>query len=191
MKGVVNPFVFYLHKNNAVITVQGTVFNSEMYSVTSVHIQQCTITGIGNVSAITGMNSAVTGLQEKLNAYLNGEVIDFGDIAVTAIGQTPFQQQVLSAVRLIPYGSCMSYSQLAAQCEKPKAVRAAASAVRKNPVPLIIPCHRVIRKNGQCGRYCGEAAPFFTKFKATLLRREQMSNHLAGGPVFLKGRGRS
>ena len=62
---------------------------------------------------------------------------------------TPFQQQVWDALRSIPYGNTMSYSEIAALIGKPKAVRAVGQAVGKNPCLIAVPCHRVLGKNGR------------------------------------------
>ncbi len=62
---------------------------------------------------------------------------------------TPFQLQVWDALRTIPYGSAVSYSDIAAQIGKPKAVRAVGQAVGRNPCLIAIPCHRVLGKNGR------------------------------------------
>jgi O-6-methylguanine DNA methyltransferase len=68
---------------------------------------------------------------------------------------TPFQLKVWNAIAKIPWGETRSYVWLASQAGNPKAVRAAASACGANPVPLIIPCHRVIASNGGIGGFTG------------------------------------
>ena len=68
---------------------------------------------------------------------------------------TPFQRAVWKAISRIPWGETRSYSWLAAEAGKPKAVRAAAAACGANPVPIIIPCHRVISANGSLGGFSG------------------------------------
>jgi AraC family transcriptional regulator of adaptative response/methylated-DNA-[protein]-cysteine methyltransferase len=70
------------------------------------------------------------------------------DLRVTA-----FQLQVLELLRRIPYGETRSYSQIAEELGRPKAVRAVAQACGANPVPLLIPCHRVVQKDGGLGGY--------------------------------------
>lgn len=64
---------------------------------------------------------------------------------------TPFQQSVWAALAGIPYGKVVTYGQLAAAVGNAKAVRAAASAVGKNPFPILLPCHRVVAANGLGG----------------------------------------
>ncbi len=64
-----------------------------------------------------------------------------------------FQKQVWQALLKIPYGETVNYKQIAQGIKKPKAVRAVGSANGKNPIPIIIPCHRVIAADGQLGGY--------------------------------------
>lgn len=66
---------------------------------------------------------------------------------------TPFQINVWKTLIQIPYGNLISYESLANLSGNPKAVRASASAVARNPIAFLIPCHRVIRKNGNIGEY--------------------------------------
>ena len=68
---------------------------------------------------------------------------------------TPFQWQVLNATLQIPMGETRSYQWIAQKIGKPKAMRAVGSALRRNPYPLIIPCHRVIKDDGKLGAYAG------------------------------------
>ncbi|WP_288760788.1 methylated-DNA--[protein]-cysteine S-methyltransferase [uncultured Lacticaseibacillus sp.] len=80
---------------------------------------------------------------------------------------TPFQQRVWQALRQIPRGQTRTYSELAAAIGQPTAVRAVAHAVATNPVPVAVPCHRVLPKSGGVGQYRGGS-----KLKAFLLSRE-------------------
>ena len=68
---------------------------------------------------------------------------------------TAFQQEVLKATLEIPLGETRTYAWVANRIGKPKAVRAVGHALRKNPYPVIIPCHRVIRSDGSLGKYAG------------------------------------
>ena len=69
---------------------------------------------------------------------------------------TPFEWAVLKATLEIPFGETRSYQWVARRIGKPGAVRAVGSALRRNPWPLIIPCHRVIKSDGSPGRYAGK-----------------------------------
>ena len=82
---------------------------------------------------------------------------------------TKFQQKVWTYLRKIPRGSVKTYSQVAKSIGKPLAVRAVANAIGKNPYPLKIPCHRVIRSDGSIGGYSGKGG---IKTKIFLLKKE-------------------
>ena len=81
---------------------------------------------------------------------------------------TPFQQRVLRAAIAIPRGHTCSYGELAERIGAPGAARAVGSALGRNPVPLLIPCHRVVRSGGDVGKYGMGGA----QMKVRLLRRE-------------------
>jgi O-6-methylguanine DNA methyltransferase len=68
-------------------------------------------------------------------------------------GLTEFERAVLLKAREIPRGEIRTYGWVASQIGRPTAVRAVGSALRKNPVPVFIPCHRVVRSDGQLGQY--------------------------------------
>ena len=76
-----------------------------------------------------------------------------GKVPVDLRSVTPFQQEVLNTTATIPKGEVRPYAWLAHEVDRPKAVRAAGSAVAQNPIPLIIPCHRVVRADGHIGNY--------------------------------------
>ena len=82
----------------------------------------------------------------QLQAYFAGELKSF-DVPLEIAG-TDFQKRVWSALRTIPYGQTRSYSEIAAQIGAPQAVRAVGAANGRNPIPIIVPCHRVIGASG-------------------------------------------
>ena len=82
---------------------------------------------------------------------------------------TKFQWQVLAATFKIPIGETRSYKWVAWQVGRPKAVRAVGQALKRNPYPVIIPCHRVIKEDGSLGGYAGRAG----KKKKLLLEQEK------------------
>ena len=82
---------------------------------------------------------------------------------------TDFQIKVWNAISKIPKGKVKTYKELARSIRKPKASRAVANACGKNPFPIKIPCHRVIRSNGRLGGYSGKGG---IKTKRKLLRNE-------------------
>lgn len=82
----------------------------------------------------------------QLMEYFDGKRRNF-DLPLAAEG-TPFQKKVWEALRTIPYGETKSYGEIAAQVGNPKASRAVGGANHKNPIMIIVPCHRVIGANG-------------------------------------------
>lgn len=95
---------------------------------------------------------------------------------------TEFQWKVLMATTQIPLGETRSYQWIAQQIGCPKAVRAVGQALRRNPYPLIIPCHRVIHTSGALGAYAGR----YNNRKAGLLKKErQIAEQIAKLPSFL------
>ncbi len=88
----------------------------------------------------------------ELSSYFNGHQVNFKSILDLSIG-TEFQRNVWEKVGEIPYGELKSYKWIADEIGNPHAVRAVGNAVGKNPVPPIIPCHRVIRSDGNLGGF--------------------------------------
>jgi methylated-DNA-[protein]-cysteine S-methyltransferase len=91
-------------------------------------------------------------LQNKIIAYFEGKPAKF-DTPLALNNLPPFFRKVLAACKTIPSGQTVSYSQLARMLGKPNAGRAVGNALARNPVPLIIPCHRVIRRDGSLGSF--------------------------------------
>ena len=89
----------------------------------------------------------------QLRAYFEGELREF-DLRLAPEG-TEFQMRVWQSLRNIPYGETISYGQLAARLGNPKASRAVGLANGSNPIPIIIPCHRVIGSDGSLVGYGG------------------------------------
>ena len=103
----------------------------------------------------------------ELSSYFNGHLVNFKSILDLSIG-TEFQRKVWEKVSEIPYGELRSYKWVANEIGNPNAVRAVGNAVGKNPVPPIIPCHRVIRSDGNLGGFSSGIA-----LKKWLLRLEK------------------
>ena len=109
---------------------------------------------------------------EQLRGYFAGARRDF-DTPLVPQG-TEFQERVWGALREIPYGATISYSELAARVGNPLAFRAVGLANGQNPIPIVIPCHRVIGKNGTLVGYGGGL-----HIKETLLALERGERRLA------------
>lgn len=106
------------------------------------------------------LHNAVSQIQE----YFSGKRKNFS-LRLCPQG-TDFQQQVWKLLQQVPHGETISYSQLSDQYGDPKAIRAVASANGKNPILIIIPCHRIVGKNGSLGG-----------FSAELWRKEWLLHH--------------
>ncbi len=91
---------------------------------------------------------------EKVEAYLAGDLHALDEITVNP-GGTEFQQTVWSALREIPAGTTRTYAQLAASIGRPSAWRAVGLANGRNPVAIVIPCHRLVGSNGTLTGYAG------------------------------------
>jgi len=103
----------------------------------------------------------------RLKAYFLGDAVDFSDLLLAPQG-TDFQQAVWQVLRQVPPGTTCSYQWIAERIGRPRAVRAVGQANKYNPLPILIPCHRVIRHNGDLGGYI--AGPFIKQY---LLNLEQ------------------
>ncbi|WP_275060714.1 methylated-DNA--[protein]-cysteine S-methyltransferase [Ferrimonas lipolytica] len=111
-------------------------------------------------------DQALAQARQQLCQYFAGERQQF-ELTLAPKG-TEFQQQVWRALVEIPYGQTASYGEVANQIGKPKAVRALGAANGKNPLAVVVPCHRVIGANGTLTGYAGGLA-----LKAQLLQLEQ------------------
>lgn len=107
----------------------------------------------------------------EINEYLRGNMTKF-TCPVQLYG-TPFQQEVWNELRKIPYGEVRTYTDIAEKLSRPKATRAVANAIGKNPLLFIIPCHRVIRKDGNLS---GFRAGVDVKRKLLQLEKVTLSN---------------
>ena len=88
---------------------------------------------------------------ERFKVYCRGQKAAFPD-QLDLSRATPFQCQVWEATRLIPYGETRSYAWVASQVKRPEAARAVGQALGRNPLAIIVPCHRVIASDGKlCG----------------------------------------
>jgi O-6-methylguanine DNA methyltransferase len=107
-------------------------------------------------------------IKNQLIEYFNGKRKNF-DVEFD-LETSPFYEKVLNEVYKVPYGCTASYSFIANKFNNPKAVRAVGSANARNPIPIIIPCHRIISKSGGIGGYRGGLV-----MKEKLLRLEKQN----------------
>ena len=92
--------------------------------------------------------------KSQLEAFFAGNLHQF-NLPLAPAGKSAAGKQWLEVMARLPYGTVMTYAQFAALAGKPKAARAAGSACASNPIPIIYPCHRVVRADGSLGNYGG------------------------------------
>ncbi len=102
--------------------------------------------------APASLDPMIDAVVKELYAFFDGRPTDFADLALDLQG-TPFQKRVWQELQRIPRGRTISYKELAERAGSPKACRAAGQANGRNPIPIIIPCHRVIAADGSLGGY--------------------------------------
>jgi methylated-DNA-[protein]-cysteine S-methyltransferase len=98
--------------------------------------------------------AALDGVRRELDQYLAGRRRGF-ELALDWRLVGPFARRVLRATAAIPYGGVLSYAEVAAEAGSPRGSRAAGNALGDNPIPIVIPCHRVLRSGGALGGYGG------------------------------------
>jgi methylated-DNA-[protein]-cysteine S-methyltransferase len=110
-------------------------------------------------------------LADRINAFLNGHKASFDDIAVELGPATEFQRSVYENCRRIPWGVTASYAELAERTGRPNAARAVGTCMAKNRIPLIIPCHRVVRADGIIGNFSAPGGCVTKQFLLNLEKR--------------------
>jgi len=108
-------------------------------------------------------------LVSRLQAYMQGIADDFADVELDLPPATAFQHAVREVVRAIPYGETASYAEVARRAGSPRAARGVGGVMSSNPIPILIPCHRVVGSGGGPG---GFSAPRGIELKRWLLERE-------------------
>ncbi|NIT14125.1 MAG: methylated-DNA--[protein]-cysteine S-methyltransferase [Candidatus Dadabacteria bacterium] len=106
----------------------------------------------------------------ELKSYLSGDLRRF-NLDLTDVAGTDFQKRVWNELLKIPFGSLTTYKDIAEKIGRPNSYRAVGNAVGANPLPIVIPCHRVVSKTGLGGYSCG------INYKKKLLRHEGIDYH--------------
>jgi methylated-DNA-[protein]-cysteine S-methyltransferase len=99
--------------------------------------------------------AAIQRVRDAIVALLRGEARDLSAVALDMAGLPPFHRRVYRAARKIPRGATLSYGELAARAGARRAARAVGQAMRRNPFPIVVPCHRVLASGGRLGGYSG------------------------------------
>ncbi len=128
----------------------------------------------GGAAATGAARRTVEQTRREIGEYLGGRRAFFS-MPVDLSGVPHFQARVLEEARRIPFGAVASYVEIARRVGRPSAARAVGNALGANPVPVIVPCHRVIRGDGSWGRYL-----FGERLKTRLLALERSTPALVG-----------
>jgi len=112
----------------------------------------------------------VKNIAGMVRAFFRGRKIDFSTVPVDLSGQTSFRKRVYTELKKTGRGEVLTYRELAERINSPRSARAVGTALARNPVPLIIPCHRVVRSDGITGEF---TAPGGTKLKEKMLSLER------------------
>jgi len=111
-------------------------------------------------------------LQRAVQTYFQGDTVDFRPFALDLDDVSPFTRRVLDACRSVPYGQTLTYGGLALRAGCPGAARAVGGVMRRNPVPLLVPCHRILPSSGGVGGFSGPGGP---RLKQRLLDLERFA----------------
>ncbi len=114
-------------------------------------------------------------LISRIGAHLEGKLYDFDDVQLKLTDEPAFARSVYDAARKIPPGQTRTYGQIAKQLGQPNAARAVGQALGNNPIPLIVPCHRVVAAASKGGGFSAHGG---LKTKARLLTIERVTNDL-------------
>ncbi len=135
----------------------------------AVGLMESLATTWGAAETVAPQNPGVESLIARLQDYANGVPDDFRDVQIDVGQQSEFRSRVLGACREIDYGNTATYGELAVWANSPLAARAVGTCMATNRIPLIVPCHRVVRSGGEIGPY---SAPGGSLMKGRLLEME-------------------
>ncbi len=164
---------------NASAGAQADVWHSILLEVSPHGIQRLVLQDaaqepLAPPQAETSTSMLLDQARTQLAEYFRGERVVF-HLPVDLHTCTPFERDVLTAAATIPYGEVRSYKWLAERVGRPGAARAIGNALHKNPVPVIIPCHRIVKSDGSLGGYA-----FGASWKTRLLALEQATAPFVG-----------
>jgi methylated-DNA-[protein]-cysteine S-methyltransferase len=104
---------------------------------------------------VIGSDRELASERDALSGYLEGDATSLTLPVDLRLAHAPFRRAVLENLREVPRGETVSYGELAARSGNPRASRAVGTACARNPVPIVVPCHRVLPSTGKLGNYAG------------------------------------
>jgi len=139
------------------VCLEGTPMGSLLLSITTNGLAALDFAGKGckipsGSPPPLNIATLIESVKKELANYFSGQLVDFNALPLDLQG-TPFQQKVWRELRRLPRGRTVSYKELAQRAGSPRGFRAVGQANGRNPVPIIVPCHRVIAADGSLGGY--------------------------------------
>ncbi|MGS0765144.1 methylated-DNA--[protein]-cysteine S-methyltransferase [Syntrophomonas curvata] len=126
--------------------------------VISASVLPIPLTSLGRYIGSTGHTARLIAMHDnsrrvinKFRAYYEGAVIEDWEAELKLDAFPRFSRRIMELVRTIPYGQTMTYAEVARAAGQPRAARAVGQVMKRNPLPLIVPCHRVVASNGPGG----------------------------------------
>jgi methylated-DNA-[protein]-cysteine S-methyltransferase len=172
-KGYRTPTTYSLFPTSigwcGVLTAQGGLLRVYAGYAKRTHLLAHITHGVGGR---TKKVSATGPVIDTIKRYCSGENVSFAGCHLDWSFLSPFQQTVLKAAMKIPYGAVVTYGSLARKIGCPRGSRAVGNALAKNPFPLVVPCHRIIRGDGKFG---GFSAGGGVVLKQKLLEMERLT----------------
>jgi len=114
----------------------------------------------GTARATGAVPAEIEHMIANIQGYMTGRNIDFAAVAIDLTSIEPFENEVYAAARAIPWGQTVSYGELARRTGSPGAARAVGRALARNPVPVVIPCHRILAKGRRIGGFSAPGGAF-------------------------------
>jgi O-6-methylguanine DNA methyltransferase len=136
------------------------------------------IDAVADSDADTDADTMLGSVLPLIERLVAGDPVDVTDVAIDLSDRPTFDRRVLAAVREVPWGQTASYGEIARRVGAPRAARAVGGAVGRNPLALLVPCHRIIAADGSLGGYGGDGATERAEAlqrKRELLRREGLT----------------
>lgn len=124
---------------------------------------------LSDLPQVQHSKKAFSALKKRIQDYYKGKVVNFSDVVACLDDLSDFQRDVLLRLQMIKYGRTVTYGELAEIAGSPGAGRAIGSIMAANPLPLIIPCHRVIKADGSAGQFSASGG---TETKIRMLEME-------------------
>ncbi|MDD2587110.1 MAG: MGMT family protein [Syntrophomonadaceae bacterium] len=174
-------YVFYTPRGwAAILGEKRTISATVLPTLSPLNIFLYNLQQTGRPTRFVTMDDYSIAVITQIRKYYEGVIINHWDVELDLSAQPDYSRKVLEYVYTIPYGTTRTYSEVAAATSNPRAARAVGQAMRRNPLPLIIPCHRVVAQNG-LGGFTSEGG---IRVKEEMLSMEKYNLQKSNAPLF-------